>query len=179
MDEGCSRAVREAFVTLYERGLIYRGNYIINWCPRCQTALSDLEVEYQERDGKLWHIRYPLAAGQGDVVVATTRPETMLGDTAVAVHPEDGRFTRLHGRAVILPVMGREIPIIPDAYVDREFGTGLVKVTPAHDPKDFECGLRHDLPQIKVIAEDGRMTEQAGPYAGQDRRYNIRSLLHG
>jgi valyl-tRNA synthetase len=169
LDPGLSNAVREVFCQLYEAGLIYRGNYIINWCPRCQTALSDLEVEYQEKDGKLWHIRYPLAAGSGEVVVATTRPETMLGDTAVAVHPADERFSRLHGQRVLLPVMGREIPIITDDYVDREFGTGLVKVTPAHDPKDFECGLRHRLPQIKVIADDGRMNENAGPYAGQDR----------
>ena len=169
LDPGLSEAVKEVFCQLYEAGLIYRGNYIINWCPRCQTALSDLEVEYQERDGKLWHLRYPLADGTGEVVVATTRPETMLGDTAVAVHPEDERLAGLQGRRVLLPVMGREIPIIADTYVDREFGTGFVKVTPAHDPKDFECGLRHDLPQIKVIADDGRMNENAGPYAGQDR----------
>jgi valyl-tRNA synthetase len=169
LDPGLSNAVREVFCQLYEAGLIYRGDYIINWCPRCRTALSDLEVEYQERDGKLWHIRYPLASGEGDVVVATTRPETMLGDTAVAVHPEDDRFRALVGRRVILPVMQREIPIIADNYVDREFGTGLVKVTPAHDPKDFECGLRHNLPQIKVIGDDGRMTESAGAYAGEDR----------
>ncbi len=169
LDPGLSNAVRGVFCQLYEAGLIYRGNYIINWCPRCQTALSDLEVEYEEQDGKLWHIRYPLASGSGDVVVATTRPETMLGDTAVAVHPADARFDRLHGQRVILPVMGREIPIITDDYVDREFGTGMVKVTPAHDPKDFECGLRHGLPQIKVIGDDGRMNENAGPYSGQDR----------
>ena len=169
LDPGLSNAVREVFCRLYEAGLIYRGDYIINWCPRCRTALSDLEVEYQERDGKLWHIRYPLASGAGDVVVATTRPETMLGDTAVAVHPEDERFRALVGRRVILPVMQREIPIIADSYVDREFGTGMVKVTPAHDPKDFECGLRHNLPQIKVIGDDGRMTEHAGAYAGEDR----------
>jgi valyl-tRNA synthetase len=169
LDPGLSEAVKEVFCQLYESGLIYRGNYIINWCPRCQTALSDLEVEYQERDGKLWHVRYPLVDGRGEVVVATTRPETMLGDTAVAVHPEDERFAGLQGRRVLLPVMGREIPIVADTYVDREFGTGFVKVTPAHDPKDFECGLRHDLAQIKVIADDGRMNENAGPYAGQDR----------
>jgi valyl-tRNA synthetase len=177
LDPGLSNAVREVFCQLYEAGLIYRGDYIINWCPRCRTALSDLEVEYQERDGKLWHIRYPLASGSGDVVVATTRPETMLGDTAVAVHPADERFTRLHGQHVILPVLGRELPIIADDYVDREFGTGLVKVTPAHDPKDFECGLRHNLPQIKVIADDGSMTENAGPYAGQDRFACRRGLV--
>jgi valyl-tRNA synthetase len=169
LDPGLSNAVREVFCQLYEVGLIYRGDYIINWCPRCQTALSDLEVEYQEQDGKLWHIRYPLASGTGEAVVATTRPETMLGDTAVAVHPEDERFAPLHGQSAVLPIMGRTIPIITDTYVDPEFGTGLVKVTPAHDPKDFECGLRHGLPQIKVIGDDGRMTEKAGPYAGQDR----------
>ncbi|HEX7549076.1 MAG TPA: valine--tRNA ligase [Candidatus Methylomirabilis sp.] len=169
LDPGLSNAVREVFCRLYDAGLIYRGDYIINWCPRCRTALSDLEVEHQERDGKLWHIRYPLVSGTGEVVVATTRPETMLGDTAVAVHPEDERFRALLGQRVLLPVMGREIPIIADAYVDREFGTGVVKVTPAHDPKDFECGLRHNLPQIKVIADDGRMLASAGAYAGEDR----------
>jgi valyl-tRNA synthetase len=169
LDPGLSNAVREVFCQLYEAGLIYRGDYIINWCPRCQTALSDLEVEYQEREGKLWHIRYPLASGAGDVVVATTRPETMLGDTAVAVHPEDPRYAALVGQQALLPVMNRPIPIIADEYVDREFGTGVVKVTPAHDPKDFECGLRHKLAQIRVIGEDGRMTADAGPYAGEDR----------
>ncbi len=169
LDPGLSEAVKEVFCQLYDAGLMYRGDYIINWCPRCQTALSDLEVEYSDRMGKLWHIRYPLVSGAGEVVVATTRPETMLGDTAVAVHPDDARFTGLVGRKVLLPVMNREIPVIADAYVDREFGTGLVKVTPAHDPKDFECGLRHDLPQIKVIAEDGRMNANAGPYQGMDR----------
>ena len=162
LDPGLSNAVREVFCRLYDAGLIYRGNYIINWCPRCRTALSDLEVEHQERDGKLWHIRYPLVSGTGEVVVATTRPETMLGDTALAVHPEDERYRALVGQRVLLPVMGREIPIIADDYVDREFGTGVVKVTPAHDPKDFECGLRHNLPQIKVIADDGRMLGKRG-----------------
>jgi valyl-tRNA synthetase len=169
MDPGLSEAVKEVFCRLYEDGLIYRGNYIINWCPRCQTALSDLEVEYQERDGRLWHIRYPMVDGSGEVVVATTRPETMLGDTAVAIHPEDERAAALVGRMVLLPVMNRQIPILGDAYVDREFGTGFVKVTPAHDPKDFECGLRHQLAQVKVIGEDGSMTAAAGAYAGQDR----------
>ncbi|MBI4572485.1 MAG: valine--tRNA ligase [candidate division NC10 bacterium] len=169
MDPGLSEAVKEVFCQLYEAGLVYRGDYIINWCPRCRTALSDLEVEYQERDGKLWHIRYPLAAGNGEVVVATTRPETMLGDTAVAVHPEDGRYAALVGQTVVLPLMNREIPIIADAYVDPEFGSGLVKVTPAHDPKDFECGLRHTLPQIKVMADDARMNANAGSYQGLDR----------
>ena len=169
MDPGLSEAVKEVFCQLYEAGLVYRGDYIINWCPRCRTALSDLEVEYQERDGRLWHIRYPLASGNGEVVVATTRPETMLGDTAVAVHPDDQRYARLVGQRVILPLVDREIPVIADGYVDQAFGTGLVKVTPAHDPKDFECGLRHDLPQVKVIADDGRMNENAGRYRGLDR----------
>jgi valyl-tRNA synthetase len=169
MDPGLSEAVKEVFCRLYEDGLIYRGDYIINWCPRCQTALSDLEVEYEEQDGRLWHIRYPLAAGNGAAVVATTRPETMLGDTAVAAHPEDARYAALVGQTVILPILNRAIPIIADAYVDQAFGTGLVKVTPAHDPKDFECGLRHQLPQIKVIADDGSMNKSAGPYQGLDR----------
>jgi valyl-tRNA synthetase len=169
MDPGLSEAVKEVFCQLYEAGLIYRGDYIINWCPRCQTALSDLEVEYQEQDGKLWYIRYPLASGMGGVVVATTRPETMLGDTAVAVHPDDERYRDLVGKTVILPLMNREIPIIADTYVDQAFGTGTVKVTPAHDPKDFECGLRHQLPQVKIMADDGRMNANAGRYQGLDR----------
>ncbi|HSC71127.1 MAG TPA: valine--tRNA ligase, partial [Candidatus Methylomirabilis sp.] len=169
MDPGLSEAVKEVFCQLYEAGLVYRGDYIINWCPRCQTALSDLEVEYQERGGKLWTIRYPMASGKGGVMVATTRPETMLGDTAVAVHPEDERFRSLVGQTVILPLMNRKIPVIADAYVDPAFGTGLVKVTPAHDPKDFECGLRHNLPQVKVMADDGRMNGNAGRYEGLDR----------
>jgi len=169
MDAGLSEAVKEVFCQLYEAGLIYRGNYITNWCPRCQTALSDLEVEYRERNGHLWYVRYPLVDGTGEVVVATTRPETILGDTAVAVHPEDARYAALVGKTVRLPILGREIPVIADSYVEREFGTGAVKVTPAHDPKDFDCGLRHRLAQIKVIGDDGRMNEKAGPYAGMDR----------
>ncbi len=169
MDPGLSEAVKEVFCQLYEAGLVYRGDYIINWCPRCQTALSDLEVDYEEKDGKLWYIQYPLASGKGEVMVATTRPETMLGDTAVAVHPDDGRYGHLVGQQVILPLMDRQIPVIADAYVDQAFGTGLVKVTPAHDPKDFECGLRHHLPQIKVMADDGRMNANAGRYQGLDR----------
>ena len=169
MDPGLSEAVKEVFCQLHEAGLVYRGDYIINWCPRCQTALSDLEVEYQERDGKLWTIRYPMASGKGGVMVATTRPETMLGDTAVAVHPEDARYRSLVGHTVILPLMNRKIPVIADAYVDPAFGTGLVKVTPAHDPKDFECGLRHNLPQVKVMADDGSMNGNAGRYEGLDR----------
>jgi valyl-tRNA synthetase len=169
MDPGLSEAVKEVFCQLYEAGLVYRGDYIINWCPRCQTALSDLEVEYQERNGKLWTIRYPMASGKGGVMVATTRPETMLGDTAVAVHPEDERYRSLVGQTVLLPLMNRKIPVIADAYVDPAFGTGVVKVTPAHDPKDFECGLRHNLPQVKVMADDGRMNGNAGRYEGLDR----------
>ncbi|WP_297056787.1 valine--tRNA ligase [Thermosulfurimonas sp.] len=169
MDEGLSRAVREVFVRLWEEGLIYRGDYIINWCPRCHTALADIEVEHRPTPGKLWYIRYPLAEGQGEVVVATTRPETMLGDTAVAVHPEDERYRDLVGRKVRLPLLGREIPIIADPAVDPEFGTGAVKVTPAHDFADFEMAERHGLPRVKIMDEDGKMTPEAGPYAGLER----------
>ncbi|MBI4666792.1 MAG: valine--tRNA ligase [Nitrospinae bacterium] len=170
MDEGLSRAVREVFVTLYEEGLIYRGEYMINWCPRCHTALSDLEVEYHERDGHLWHILYPLEDGSGGVTIATTRPETLLGDTAVAVHPEDERYKGLVGRHVKLPLTGRTIPVIADEYVDREFGTGALKITPAHDPNDFVVGNRHGLQRIKVIADDGAMSEHAGDnFKGHDR----------
>ena len=169
MDEGCSRAVREVFVRLYERNLIYRGSYLINWCPKCRTTISDIEVEHEEREGRLWHLRYPYADGSGYIEVATTRPETMLGDTAVAVHPDDPRYTGKVGKKVILPLMNREIPIIADSYVDMSFGTGAVKVTPAHDINDFEMGLRHNLPQITVIGQDAKMTEEAGPYAGLDR----------
>jgi len=169
LDEGLSRAVREAFVTLYEEGLIYRGSRMVNWCPRCATGLSDLEVEHVEHNGHLWHIRYPGADGGPGVVVATTRPETMLGDTAVAVHPDDERYRDLVGSAVTLPLMEREIPIIADDYIDREFGTGALKVTPGHDPNDLEIAERNRLPSVAVIGEDGAMTEQAGAYAGLDR----------
>ncbi|MGE5587822.1 MAG: valine--tRNA ligase [Clostridia bacterium] len=172
MDEGLSRAVRQVFVRLYEKGLIYRGTYIINWCPRCRTSLSDLEVEHEDSKGTLYYIRYPLApsaGGDGYITVATTRPETMLGDTAVAVNPRDPRYTRLIGAKVVLPIMEREIPVIADEHADPEFGTGAVKVTPAHDPNDFEIGLRHGLPAVKVIGEDGRMTREAGKYEGLDR----------
>jgi len=169
MDEGLSRAVRTVFVKLYEEGLIYRGMYITNWCPRCRTALSDLEVEHEELDGHLYHIQYPLADGSGGVTVATTRPETMLGDTAVAVHPEDERYQALTCNEVILPLMERRIPIIRDDYVDRSFGTGALKITPAHDPNDFEIGGRHNLPSIKVIGDDGTMTTEAGRFTGLDR----------
>ena len=169
MDEGLSRAVRTVFVELYHQGLIYRGNYIINWCHRCHTALADLEVEHAEIDGNLYHIRYPFADGSGGITIATTRPETMLGDTAVAVHPDDERYQDISATAVILPLVNREIPIIRDAYVDMSFGTGGLKVTPAHDPNDFEIGRRHELPSVKAIGDDGRMTEEAGRFAGLDR----------
>jgi valyl-tRNA synthetase len=176
LDEGCSRAVWEVFVRLYRQGLIYQGDRIINYCPQCHTTLSDLEVEHEEQEGRLWHLRYPFKEGDGYVEVATTRPETMLGDTAVAVHPEDRRYTHLVGRTVILPLVNREIPIVADAYVDRQFGTGAVKVTPAHDPNDFESGQRHDLPSILVIGTDGRMTREAGRFAGLDR-YEARKAV--
>ncbi len=169
LDPGLSRAVREVFVRLYERGLIYRGEYMVNWCPRCHTALSDLEVKNQETQGNLWHIRYPVTETGRYVVVATTRPETMLGDTAVAVNAKDARYFDLHGRTVDLPLMNRQIPVILDELADPLFGTGAVKVTPAHDPNDFEAGKRHNLPRIKVIDESGLMTDAAGPYAGLDR----------
>lgn len=169
MDEGCSRAVREVFVTLYNEGLIYRGNRLINWCPRCRTALSDLEVEHEEVQGNLYYIRYPHADGNRFLTVATTRPETMLGDTAVAVNPDDERYYKVIGSTVILPLLERRIPVIGDAYVDREFGTGALKVTPAHDPNDFEIGQKYNLELVKVIGENGAMTTAAGPYAGLDR----------
>jgi valyl-tRNA synthetase len=169
MDEGLSRAVREVFVRLYEKGLIYRGKYIINWDPAARTALSDIEVEYKEVHGHLYHLAYPLKDGSGSIVVATTRPETMLGDTAVAVHPDDDRYKHLIGKTLVLPIIGREIPIIADEYVEKEFGSGAVKITPAHDPNDFEVGRRHDLPQVLVMDESGKMNENAGPYQGLDR----------
>ncbi|WP_027186411.1 valine--tRNA ligase [Desulfovibrio inopinatus] len=170
MDEGLSKAVREVFVRLYEEGLIYKGDYIINWCNRCRTALADLEVEYAPRVDGLWKIRYPLADGSGDLVVATTRPETMLGDTAVAVHPEDERYQEYIGKTVILPLVGRHIPVIADEYVDREFGTGCLKVTPAHDMNDFELGRKHGLEVIQVIDDQGNMNEQAGEaWQGMDK----------
>jgi valyl-tRNA synthetase len=169
LDEGLSNAVREVFVRLYEKGLIYRGKRIINWDPAARTALSDIEVEYKEVQGALYHLQYPLKDGSGHVTVATTRPETMLGDTAVAVHPEDERYKHLIGQMLLLPILGREIPIIGDEYVEKEFGSGAVKITPAHDPNDFEVGLRHDLPQILVMDESGKMNANAGKYAGMDR----------
>jgi valyl-tRNA synthetase len=169
MDAQLSRAVREVFVSLYEAGLVYRGDYIVNWCPRCVTALSDLEVEVEAERGSLWHIRYPEKGGGAGVVVATTRPETMLGDTAVAVHPDDERYRALVGRTLVLPILGREIPVVADSFVDRQFGTGAVKLTPAHDPNDFAAGQRLGLPAITIMDERGVMNDNAGPYAGQDR----------
>ncbi len=169
MDEGCSKAVRETFCELYDKGLIYKGSRIINWCPHCVTALSDAEVEYADKPGHLWYIRYPLADGSGDLVVATTRPETMMGDTGVAVNPEDERFKHLVGKTCILPIMNREIPIVADEYVELGFGTGAVKMTPAHDPNDFEVGLRHSLETIRVIDDNGVINANGGPYNGMDR----------
>ena len=169
MDERCSRAVRTVFVRLYDKGLIYRGDRIINWCPCCKTAISDAEVEYEEEPSFLWHIRYTTEDGKASIVVATTRPETMLGDTAVAVHPKDRRYAKLVGKNVVLPLTGRVIPVVADEYVDKSFGTGAVKITPAHDPNDFEVGLRHNLPVIRVMDDAGVMNEEAGEYRGLDR----------
>ena len=176
MDEGCSKAVRETFCELYDKGLIYKGSRIINWCPHCVTALSDAEVEYIDKPGHLWYIRYPLADGSGDIVVATTRPETMMGDTGVAVNPEDEKFKHLIGKKCVLPIMNREIPIVGDEYCEIGFGTGAVKMTPAHDPNDFEVGLRHNLEVIRVIADDGKINENGGPYNGMDR-YECRKAI--
>ena len=176
MDEKLSRAVLEAFVRLYNEGLIYRGDYITNWCSECRTVISDLEVEHQEVQGNLWHVRYPYEDGNGSITVATTRPETILGDTAVAVNPQDDRYRGAVGRYVILPILGRRMPVIADSYVDMEFGTGAVKVTPSHDPNDFDIGLRHNLPRVTVIGPDGRMTKEAGPYEGLDR-YECRKAI--
>ena len=176
MDEGCSRAVREVFVSLYEQGLIYQGTRITNWCPHCTTAISDIEVEHETEEGHLWHIRYRIEGTDDYVEIATTRPETMFGDTGVAVHPDDERYNHLVGKTLILPVVGRRIPLFADSYVDPAFGTGAVKVTPAHDPNDFEMGQRHNLEQVVVINADGTMGEGAGKYAGLDR-YECRKRL--
>ena len=176
MDEGCSAAVREVFFELYKKGLIYRGNYIINWCSKCHTTISDIEVEHNEKEGNLWHIHYPAKDGGQGVIVATTRPETMLGDVAVAVHPDDDRYSHLIGKTVILPLMDREIPVITDEYVDKEFGTGAVKITPAHDVNDFEMGLRHKLQQINVLNSDATVNENGGKYQGMDR-YEARKMI--
>ena len=176
MDEGCSKAVREVFVSLYEKNLIYRGSRIINWCPHCVTALSDAEVEYVDKPGHLWHMRYPLTDGSGYLVVATTRPETMMGDTGVAVNPKDERYQHLIGKTCILPIMNREIPIVADDYVEMDFGTGCVKMTPAHDPNDFEVGLRHNLEVIRVLDDNGKVNENGGKYQGMDR-YECRKAV--
>ncbi len=176
MDEGCSEAVKEVFVNLYNKGLIYRGNRIINWCPHCITALSDAEVEYTEQEGAFWYIRYPVKDSDEYVTIATTRPETLFGDTAVAVHPEDERFRHLVGKMLILPLVGREIPVIADEYVEKDFGTGCVKITPAHDPNDFIVGQRHGLEQIKVMNDDATMNKFAGKYEGMDR-YECRKAM--
>jgi len=168
-DEGLSKAVTEVFVTLYDKGLIYKDSYIVNWCPRCSTVISDEEVEHHDRQGHLWHIKYPLKDSDDYIVVATTRPETMLGDTGIAVNPDDDRYTDMVGKTVILPILERELPIVADDYVDPEFGTGMVKVTPAHDPNDFEIGNRHDLRKINILNNDATMNENAGPYEGMDR----------
>jgi valyl-tRNA synthetase len=176
MDEGCSKAVKEVFVNLYNKGLIYRGNRIINWCPKCITALSDAEVEYEEKAGHFWYVKYYVKDSEEFITIATTRPETMLGDTAVAVHPDDERYKHLIGKTLILPLVNREIPVIADEYVDKEFGTGAVKITPAHDPNDFEIGLRHNLPQIKIMNDDATINEHGGKYEGMDR-YEARKAI--
>ena len=169
MDDTCSKAVRHVFVELYNKGLIYKGNRMVNWCPTCNTSISDVEVEHEESQGKLWHLKYPFADGTGHIIVATTRPETMLGDTAVAVNPEDDRYKNVIGKMIKLPITGREIPVIADSYADPAFGSGAVKVTPSHDPNDFEIGLRHNLPHVIVIGHDGKMTKEAGDFCGMDR----------
>ena len=176
MDEGCSKAVREVFVSLYEKGLIYKGSRIINWCPHCVTALSDAEVEYVDKPGHLWHIRYPLSDGTGEVIVATTRPETMLGDSGVCVNPNDERYKDIVGKKVILPLVNKEIPVVADDYAEMEFGTGCVKMTPAHDPNDFEVGLRHNLEVIRVLDDKGVVNEFGGKYQGLDR-YEARKQI--
>ena len=176
MDEGCSKAVREVFVRLYEKGYIYRGSRIINWCPTCQTSISDAEVEYEDQAGHFWHINYPIVGTDQCIEIATTRPETMLGDTAIAVHPDDERYKDLVGKMVILPIVNKEIPIVADAYVDKEFGTGAVKITPAHDPNDFEVGKRHNLPIINILNDDGTINENGGKYQGMDR-YEARKAI--
>lgn len=176
LDEGCSKAVKEVFVKLYDKGLIYRGERIINWCPHCHTSISDAEVEYEEQAGFFWHLRYPFADGSGYLELATTRPETLLGDTAVAVNPEDERYKALIGKKLILPIVHREIPVIADSYVETDFGTGVVKITPAHDPNDFEVGLRHNLEVINVLTDDAKITDDYPAYAGLDR-YEARKKI--
>lgn len=176
MDEGCSRAVEEVFIKLYEKGYIYKGSRIINWCPVCKTSLSDAEVEHEEQDGHFWHIKYPIVGTDRFLEIATTRPETMLGDTAIAVHPDDDRYKDIVGKKALLPLVNREIPIVADYYVDKEFGTGAVKITPAHDPNDFEVGKRHDLPEINIMNDDATINEKGGKYAGMER-YEARKAI--
>ena len=176
MDEGLSKAVQEVFLKLYDKGLIYKGERITNWCPKCNTSISDIEVEYEEQAGHFWHIKYPVKDGDEFVIIATTRPETLLGDTAVAVNPEDERYTHLVGKTLILPLVNKEIPVVADSYVDKEFGTGCVKITPAHDPNDFEVGLRHNLPQIRIMDDNAIMNDNAGQYKGLDR-YEARKKI--
>ena len=176
MDENLNKAVRHVFVKLYEKGLIYQGNRITNWCPKCQTALSDAEIEYSEQEGNFWHIKYPVVGSDEYLEIATTRPETMLGDTAVAVNPSDERYSHLIGKKLLLPLVNKEIPVIADDYVDKEFGTGAVKITPAHDPNDYEVGKRHQLEEINVMNPDGTINELGGKYAGLDR-YQARKAI--
>ena len=176
MDEGCNKAVKEVFVKLFEKGLIYRGERIINWCPHCLTSISDAEVEYEDQAGHFWHLRYKIKDSDEYLELATTRPETLLGDTAVAVNPEDERYKDLVGKTVILPIVHREIPIVADDYVEMDFGTGVVKITPAHDPNDFEVGLRHNLPVINVMTDDAKITDDYPKYAGMDR-YEARKAI--
>ncbi|MCI5659895.1 MAG: class I tRNA ligase family protein, partial [Clostridium sp.] len=176
LDEGCSKAVREVFCKLYDKGLIYRGERIINWCPHCLTSISDAEVEYEDQAGHFWHLRYPFKDGSGYLELATTRPETLLGDTAVAVNPNDERYKGIVGKTLILPIVHREIPVIADDYVDIEFGTGVVKITPAHDPNDFEVGLRHNLEVINVLTPDAKIVDDYPKYAGMDR-YEARKAI--
>ena len=176
MDEGCSKAVQEVFIKLYEKGYIYKGSRIINWCPKCKTSLSDAEVEHEDQDGNFWHIKYPIAGTDRFLEIATTRPETLLGDTAIAVHPDDERYKDIVGKMAILPLVNREIPIVADYYVDKEFGTGAVKITPAHDPNGFEVGKRHNLPEINIMNDDATINEKGGKYAGMDR-YEARKAI--
>ncbi|MBQ4316935.1 MAG: class I tRNA ligase family protein, partial [Clostridia bacterium] len=176
LDDGCSEAVKEVFVRLYNEGLIYRGTRIINWCPHCKTSISDAEVEYKDMDGHFWHIRYPVKDSDEYVYLATTRPETLLGDTAVAVNPKDERYAHLIGKTLILPLVNREIPVVGDEYVEMDFGTGVVKITPAHDPNDFEVGMRHNLPLENMLTDDAKVTENYPKYAGMDR-YEARKAI--
>ena len=177
MDEGCNKAVTEVFGKMHEKGYIYKGSRIINWCPVCNTSISDAEVEYQEQAGHFWHIKYPIKDSDEYVVIATTRPETMLGDTAIAIAPDDDRYKNLVGKSVILPLCNREIPVVVDSYVEKDFGTGVVKITPAHDPNDFEVGKRHNLPVIRVMDDNARMNENALVYKGMDRYEARRKII--